>query len=276
MREGLAHVNRLSTLQFPPRPSKPRRTGLTAIIDAGPDGRGWLGRHGQEDLLEAAAPYIDYAKIWAASAATLPERFIMDKVALYKRHHVTPYTGGILFEIAWLQNQFDAFCIGVRQLGFTHIEISENYIDLTPSQREQVIARASGEGLAVIFEFGRKHPGGAAAVAELATEMKAVLAAGAEELILEQGEIDALLETDPTQLLAVLEAVGPEHILLEASQSDVPGHALRLLSTVGRQANLANIFAGDALRLEGFRCGLGRSIDFPFVAAGARVGGEHG
>lgn len=260
----------LANLQFPARTVKPRSVGVTAIIDAGPDGRGWLGLRGQEDLLEAAAPCIDYAKIWAASAATLPESLVRTKVALYNRYGVRAFTGGILFEIAWLQNRTDDFYAGVVSLGFTHVEISENYVELTPAQRESVVRRARSEGLAVLYEYGRKHPGGASEARHLVETVKAMLTLGVERVILEQGEIDALLEAGPQHLAAVVSAVGPQHLLLEVSQTEVPGHAVRLLQVLGPEANLANVLAGDLVRLEHFRLGLGRAIDFPFVANGAR------
>ena len=39
-------------LHPPPRSEKPRETGLTAMIDFGPDTFGWTGERGVHDLLE--------------------------------------------------------------------------------------------------------------------------------------------------------------------------------------------------------------------------------
>ena len=57
----------------PERSSKPRKRGLTAVIDYGPDGFGWTGERGVADLLDCAADYIDFAKIYAMNALLLPK-----------------------------------------------------------------------------------------------------------------------------------------------------------------------------------------------------------
>ena len=54
-------------LTLPPRAGKPRRRGITSMIDFGPDTFGWTGgESGIRNVLEVAAGYIDYAKIYAA------------------------------------------------------------------------------------------------------------------------------------------------------------------------------------------------------------------
>lgn len=62
-------------LQLPQRSPKPRRRGITSMIDFGPDTFGWTGgEHGIRDLLSVAADYIDYAKIYAMNALLIPAR----------------------------------------------------------------------------------------------------------------------------------------------------------------------------------------------------------
>ncbi len=60
-------------LALPLRSAKPRRHGITSMIDFGPDTFGWSGgEHGIRDLLDVAADYIDYAKIYAMNALLIP------------------------------------------------------------------------------------------------------------------------------------------------------------------------------------------------------------
>src|SRR3546814_10114055 len=61
-------------LALPQRGGKPRRRGLTALIDFGPDEYGWTGAGGIENLLDCAADYIDYAKIYALNALLLDRK----------------------------------------------------------------------------------------------------------------------------------------------------------------------------------------------------------
>ena len=269
-------MSRLSALAFPDRPAKPRQTGQTCIVDKGPDGRGWLGMRGQRDLLEAAAPHIDSAKIYGGFPALFPESLIRDKIALYKDYGVRVHCGGLCFEVAWLQGRLDDFFAGVRELGFTEIEISENYITLSLEDRGAVLRRCRTEGLTVVYEFGRKRPAQAAQIDELVAVVKSVLDAGAEHVILEQGEVDAFRAEKPEILAEALACIGPQHVFLEASQTEVPEHMIWLLKTLGTQVNLANILAGEVIRLEALRRGLGREIDFPFMAGVAGRNGGSG
>ena len=91
----------------PPRSEKPRSTGITAMIDFGPDEMGWTGENGLRDLMACAAPFIDMAKIYALNAILMPEDAVKANVAVYRDNDVTPYTGGVLFEYAWLRGEVD-------------------------------------------------------------------------------------------------------------------------------------------------------------------------
>ena len=46
-------------LKPPTRQGKPRKTGLTAMIDVGPSDFGWIGPRGLKDLLDFGAEFID-------------------------------------------------------------------------------------------------------------------------------------------------------------------------------------------------------------------------
>jgi hypothetical protein len=63
-------------------------TGLSAIIDRGPDLGGWMTVRGTEDFLAVANAFLDYAKIYAAHSLMLPADWVREKVALYGRYDV--------------------------------------------------------------------------------------------------------------------------------------------------------------------------------------------
>ena len=80
---------------LPPRSKKPRTRGLTSMIDFGPDTFGWTGgEHGIRGLLECAADYIDFAKIYAMNALLLPEQTVARAARAYRDADIVPFAGG--------------------------------------------------------------------------------------------------------------------------------------------------------------------------------------
>jgi len=70
---------RLQKMAFPfiqvaPRPSKPRKTGLTIVADRG------MGMHRVEDLLESSGEYIDYVKVAIGAFRLQTEAFLKRKI----------------------------------------------------------------------------------------------------------------------------------------------------------------------------------------------------
>lgn len=258
-------------LAIPPRPGKPRTTGVTAVIDRGPDLGGWMGLQGTEDFLAAAAEFVDYAKIYAAHSLMLPEAWVRRKIALYEGHGVRAYSGGILMEIAYLQGRLAAFYAGVKSLGLHAIEISENYLALTPAERRRLIAETRDRGLDVFFEFGSKHPARPRGAEETIEAIAPLVDAGARHVIIEQAEIDLWRAHDPEALRAVSRAIGAHHLLWEMDPNLFPANPVWLLERLGPAVNLGNVHPDQLLRIEEFRRGLGRAIGFPFVAGGART-----
>ncbi|MEC8774351.1 MAG: phosphosulfolactate synthase, partial [Pseudomonadota bacterium] len=94
--------------ELPLREGKPRKRGLTTMIDFGPDEMGWTGGGGGiESLLECAANYIDHAKIYAMNSLLLPEEAVKKAAKLYRDYDCHPFAGGMLFEYAYAKNELD-------------------------------------------------------------------------------------------------------------------------------------------------------------------------
>ena len=100
--------------ELPPRGVKPRKRGLTTMIDFGPDEMGWTGGTGGiESLLECAADYIDHAKIYALNGLLLPEEAVRKSAKLYRDYDCHPFAGGMLFEYAYAKNELDLSLIHI-------------------------------------------------------------------------------------------------------------------------------------------------------------------
>ena len=104
-------------LSLPVRNSKPRRRGITSMIDFGPDTFGWSGgERGISDLLDVAANYIDYAKIYAMNALLIPADVVKRTTKLYLDADVMPFAGCILFEYALHRNEIDGLITLLKRL----------------------------------------------------------------------------------------------------------------------------------------------------------------
>jgi len=262
---------------LPARGRKPRTRGITSMIDFGPDTFGWTGgEHGIRDLLSIAAGYVDYAKIYAMNALLIPEAAVKRAAALYRDAGVQPFAGGILFEYAWQRGQLDDMIAHLKKLGIPGIELSENYVELTQRERESAIAQLQNAGLQVIYEFGRKNPDEPLSLDYLGEIVRAVGEHGIDHVTLEQCELDLLAADTPDALQALAREPWFESIVIEADPYRFPEQHVKLLQDFGNNVNLANIAPGQILRLEGFRQGIGRAVNYWVVSGDpSRPAGIH-
>lgn len=260
----------LNEIRILERPSKPRRKGLTCLVDHGPDKDGWMGLRGTEDFLDVAGDFVDFVKLPTTQVLLYPGNWVQKKIHLLKSYGIEVYTGGLLFEIAWLQKKTISLFKGLKEIGCPTIEISENFITLDAPERIQLIQEAIKQGLKVIYEYGRKYPKAMLHVDDIEREIKPVLEAGVDHVILERSEIDQFKD-NPDILKNLVQKIGMENIILEVNPDDFPAYHVWLIKTLGSEVSLANVAPGQALKLEQFRRGMGRGVGYEFVAKGANV-----
>ena len=257
------------TLTLPPRSAKPRKRGITSMIDFGPDTFGWTGApEGIRNVLEACAEYIDYAKLYAMNALLLPREIAKSAARIYREYDVVPFAGGILFEYAWQRNELDGLEKLLLELEIGGLEISENYVSLTPDERARMIERFQKRGIYIKYEFGRKNPSAPLGLDELGAVVEAVGRQGIEHVIVEQSDFDMLAAARPDAIAALKAQPWFDRLLIEADPYRFPQQHAELLETFGPEANLANITPGQVLRLEGFRRGIGRAVNYWIVSRG--------
>lgn len=265
------------TLALPPRSTKPRHRGITSMIDFGPDQTGWTGgEHGIRDLLSVAADYIDYAKIYAMNALLIPAEVVKRTTGIYLDAGVTPFAGGILFEYAWVRNEVDQLIRLLRSLAIPGIEISENYITLNDDERRRSIDQLQKAGISVIYEFGRKNPEDPLSLDYLRGVVEDVARQGIRHVTVEQCEIDILAEGDGAGLKELAAAPWFDHIVIEVDPYRFPQQHVDIINRFGNEVNLANVAPGQILRLEGFRRGIGRAVNYSLLSGDAsRPAGAH-
>jgi phosphosulfolactate synthase len=236
-------------LDLPERTQKPRRKGITHVLDRG------LSPLALESLLETAGDHIDLIKLgWGTGYVS---HGVRDKVTLCRDAGVRICLGGTLLEIALQQGRLEPYLEWLRALGIDHVEVSNGSLPITAAQKREVISRLAGE-FTVIAEVGRKGSD-VAVPGEWVGEMLSDLAAGASWVIAEGRESGTVGLFEPSGAVrgelveAIIHALGLETVIFEAPQR--PQQAW-LLRHVGPHINLGNILVEDVIALETLRRGL--------------------
>ncbi len=237
------------------RSPKPRKNGLTMVIDKG------LGLRELSDLLEVAGDCLDFLKLGFGTSVLYPDSILKAKIKLCREYQVQIYPGGTLMEIAFLQNRFNLYLEEAQKLGFETLEISDGTIPLDSTRRKYCLKRAVKAGFTVLTELGKKDPRQVLSPKFLCEQCAEDLSNGAWKVIMEardsgkgiglfnqQGELqekrlDDLLEDLPQ----------PENIIWEAP---LKNQQVKLIERFGAEVNLGNIQPPELFSLEALRCGL--------------------
>lgn len=238
----------LSVVRIPGRAVKPRLSGLTIVADRG------LGRHGQEDLLDLAAEYIDIAKFAMGLSRLLEPELIRAKLARYAQHDIQSFFAGELSELAIIQGVAADYYQSIHDLGGWGVEISNAQIAMGIEEKCHYIELAQGKGLAVIAECGRK--GGVAWAGSfklVAAEVRACLNAGAYRVLIQAEGVNEGVEVVNESLIQDLVGeFGLEQLVFQAKESELCSW---FLTTFGGQVNL-DVDSHQVLDLEARRRGL--------------------
>lgn len=238
------------------RPKKPRKTGLTMVIDKG------LGLKEIQDLMEMTGPYLDFLKLGFGTSALYNEEVLKAKLALCRQYNVKAYPGGTLMEVAYLQGRYGAYLSRLQKLGFDTVEISDGTIPIKRSERVSCIRQAANLGLTVLTEVGKKDPDKNPSILELIELCQEDLAAGAWKVIVEARESGkgigiydsngAVLEK---KLAEFTQSLG-EYIPNIIWEAPLKSQQVEMIFRFGSEVNLGNIQPGELISLEALRTGL--------------------
>lgn len=242
---------------------KPRTKGLTIIIDKG------MGLNAFQDILQTAAPFIDYIKLGFGTSALYPHDILLEKVALAEQHHVSIFPGGTFFEVATVKGEVEDYFNTVQKVGFSAVEISDGTIEITGKYRSDSIRMARDKGLTVITEYGKKLKGSQVDIDQLEETFYRDMESGASYLIVEGREsgknigiYDHRGIADINCLKLIQQRLGSdvESLIWEAPHKD---QQVQLMEFFGPHVNLGNISFHDIYSIESLRRGL-RSDTFTF------------
>lgn len=239
--------------------SKPRKSGLTMMMDWG------LPLGVQGDWLDLVAPFVDLAKFVAGTARLYEEDYLLQKIALYKKHDVYPFIGGQFLEYVYATQGLSSakpYFEEAKRLGFEAIEVSDNCVPLDRKARQTLIRTAVDCGLEVHGEVGSKSEDTSAAI--LIAQANDCFDAGADVVLVEGAEL--LTDGEPNRRLlaelrdgldisrVIFELIGPW--IPETRNCDVYQLKNFLISEFGPDVNLANVMPHDVFETEALRIGL--------------------
>jgi len=251
-------LNKLNDLvKFPIdcRSEKPRKTGLSMIIDKG------LGFTDFTDLITLAGNYIDMVKLGFGTSLLYSDTILRQKISAARKADIQIFPGGTFFEITYLQNKTDALYELLLDYGFTSIEISDGTIELPSAKRAAEIKKAKKAGLDVITEIGKKDPRDMVEMAVFREQIKADLEAGATKVIVEGRESgkgvmlydqQGAIKEDELEFL-IKNQINIDLLIWEAP---LKSQQHKLINLFGTNVNLGNIAPQEILALESLRLGL--------------------
>lgn len=239
-----------NVLNIPSRNSRPRDRGITHVLDKG------LGLRAARDFVEMAGAYADIIKLGWGTPYVTPR--LQEKVALYRQAglHVSP--GGTALELALRQGKLTEFESWAREQGFDCLEVSAGVLDMTPGDKQRLIARLSRHWL-VLSEVGVKDSRVVLAPEIWVRDALADLSAGAWKVLLEGRESgtagiyapDGVVREQVAEVL--VERVPTDRLILEAPRKE---QQVWWIHRLGRSVNLGNIPPEEVIPLETLRLGL--------------------
>jgi phosphosulfolactate synthase len=199
------------------RSEKPRENGLTWFIDWG------MSLEYVEGLLESSGAFLDIAKLPGLALRLHPADYLRKKVALYAKHQVRVFGGGMMLEAALICRKAEQLLDEVKELGITMVEVSESESRMVPATKLGLIEMAKDKGFEVTAELGphgAEQPYNPSEVIRLGREY---LSAGAWKIILEADVISFMKPWEnadsAARLSTIIDELGYQNIIFELSEN---------------------------------------------------------
>jgi phosphosulfolactate synthase len=244
---------------IPQRPEKPRKKGLTMMMDKG------LSIRQAEDFLSANSELTDIIKLGFGTSYITNN--LEQKIQLYKEAGIKVYLGGTLFEAFIIRDMFDDYVKLIEKLKLDCVEVSDGAITIPHDQKCEYINKLS-KNFTVLSEVGSKEEGLIIHPNMWTSMMLTELEAGSWKVIAEareSGNVGIYRSNGSAHTLLInkiLSKVKKDDILWEAPQKAQQVWFLKLL---GSNANLGNISYDDVIPLETLRLGLRGDTFFSYL-----------
>jgi phosphosulfolactate synthase len=236
--------------QIPDRISKPRKSGLTMVMDKG------LSIEEVRNFMSIGKPHVDIVKLGFGTSYVTPN--LREKIDLYQSFDIPVYFGGTLFEAFLIRGQFDDYISVCKDFNISYMEVSDGSITIPHAEKCGYIEKLTRYGV-VLSEVGSKDAAHIIPPYKWIELMKAELEAGSTYVIAEAREAGNVGiyrgsgEVREGLVQEILTQIPGEKIIWEAPQK---AQQLYFIELLGCNVNLGNIAPTELLPLETMRLGL--------------------
>ena len=236
--------------QIPARNPKPRKSGLTMVMDKG------LSINDVKNFLSISHPHVDIVKLGFGTSFVTPN--LREKIEVYQSYDIPVYFGGTLFEAFLIRNQFNDYIAVCKDYNISYMEVSDGSITIPHAEKCGYIEKLTKHGV-VLSEVGSKDATHIIPPYKWIEQMRAELEAGSSYVIAEAREAGTVGiyrgsgEVREGLVNEILTQIPGEKILWEAPQKEQQLYFLELL---GCNVNLGNIAPIEVIPLETMRIGL--------------------
>lgn len=244
---------------IPDRTEKPRKSGVTMMMDKG------LSIRQVEDFIESSGHLTDIVKFGFGTSFVTNK--LEDKLRLYKEAGIRPYFGGTLFEAFFARGMFEDYLRMMDKYGLDLVEISDGSIIIDHDEKCELIQRMA-KNRTVLSEVGSKDSGIIVSPGKWIKMMSTELQAGSWKVIAEgreSGNVGVFRPNGTAHTLLInriISRVNPDDILWEAPQKKQQVWFIKLF---GHNVNLGNIAPHEVIPLECLRLGLRGDTFFDFL-----------
>jgi phosphosulfolactate synthase len=236
--------------QIPERILKPRKSGLTMVMDKG------LSVNEAENFMSVSHPHVDIVKLGFGTSFVTPN--LTQKLEVYRSYDIPVYFGGTLFEAFLIRNQFDDYIRVCKEYGISFMEVSDGSITIPHAEKCGYIEKMTKHGT-VLSEVGSKDAAHIIPPYKWIELMRAELEAGSTYVIAEAREAGNVGiyrgsgEVREGLVQEILTQIPGEKIIWEAPQK---AQQLYFIELLGANVNLGNIAPTEVISLEAMRIGL--------------------
>jgi phosphosulfolactate synthase len=237
-------------LDVPARSPKPRRSGLTHVIDKG------LNLREIEGMFDTGGDYVDIVKLgWGTSYVT---NNLEKKIALYRSFDTPVVCGGTLFEAVYARDKLDEYKSWLTEQRFSHVEISDGAVEIPRERKLELIAEFA-EDFTVLSEVGSKDAEVNFAPYLWVEWIKEELEAGSWKVITEarEGGTAGIFRPTGEMRTGLIDEIAHD-IAIDALIFEAPTKAAQawFVKHFGPEVNLGNIPPEEVIPLETLRLGL--------------------
>ena len=235
---------------LPERPIKPRKSGITMVMDKG------LSVNEAANMVSAAHHLIDFVKL--GFGTSLITNKLEEKIAVYHESGIRVYLGGTLFEAFIERNMIDDYLRLVDRLKLETVEISDGCIAIGHDEKLSFIHRIS-QNFMVLSEVGSKDAEVHFSPQTWVNMMKNELNAGSFKVIAEareSGNVGIYNSTGKAETDLIDSISGNIDIDKIIWEAPLKTQQVWFIKKFGSNVNLGNIASNEIIALETLRLGL--------------------